>query len=223
MQNNEHQDYQIKDGVKYWSPTACLKIVHAEDLEFLRGKLGNHAWKELMLETSSIGTILHDRALEIFKAKGFFMYPSDGQYFDALDPMTRNLSDWMCENVLDIKHVEETFFCEELKTVGRIDGLYLLKGKKGYDLGDIKTGTTRSYKECMQLACYKQSLKENGIEVNDRIIIECKRPKKNQVTGEYESKAPKVKAIKIKTNYKTDLLNFRYAKSLYLAMLNNKI
>jgi hypothetical protein len=222
MKNNEHQDFKIKYGKKYWSTTTCLKSVNKENLNFLRGKMGNYEWNLLLEETANIGTILHDLSLDIWKSKGFYMYPSSGEYYNALDPMTRNMADWMCENVVDMMHVEESFFCEETKTCSRIDGVYLLKGKQGYDLCDIKTGTSRSYTEAMQLANYKCTLKENGIKVNDRIIIECKRPKKNSVTGEYESKAPKVKAIKILTNYKTDLLNFQYAKALYLAMLNNK-
>ena len=204
---SDHKDYHIKDGEKHWSVTTCLGIINRPELNQLRGFKGNIEMDRIMNEAGEYGLYLHDRAKDIIKANGFYMTHSP----DAIQKLLINkFSAWACEHLLKIKHFEKRFFSTKHKYCGRIDGLYLLKGKKGFDLCDIKTGTSRHYVEALQLAAYKNMLVENGVEVNDRIIIECKR-----------DDSP-VKAIKINSNYKTDLYNFLYAKALYLAVRNNK-
>lgn len=204
---SDHKDYHIKNGTRFWSVTTCLGIINRPELNKLRGAKGNKEMDWIMNEARDYGLYLHDKAKDIIKSNGFYVSDS---VFPIEKLLVNKFSAWACENIIKIKHIEKRFFSKEHKFCGRIDGLYLLKGKKGYDLCDIKTGTSRHYVEALQLAAYKSMLIESGVEVNDRIVIECKR-----------DESP-VKAIRINTNYKTDLYNFLYAKALYLAVRNNK-
>ena len=205
---SDHKDFQLKDGVKYWSVTTCLGVINNPELNKFRGHMGNSEADNIMNEAADIGNHLHGEAKNIFRSKGFYIQKTDHE-------IKRHVCDkfvtFACENILDIKYFEKRFYSEKYKYCGSIDGIYLLKGKKGYDICDIKPKRTNRILKILtawQLAAYKNLCIENGIEVNDRMIIEYTRTDDKPI-----------KAVKVTSNYKTDFYNFLTAKSNYLALL----
>lgn len=208
MNDNEHKDFHLKDGVKHWTVTTCLDVINNPELNKFRGFKGNYEADKIMNETGDIGNFLHGEAKKIIKSNGFYTP-------DTTHPIKKfvveKFNTFAMNEILDIKHFEERFFSMKYKYCGRIDGMYLLKGKSGFDLCDIKPKRTNRILKILtawQLAAYKNLLIEKGIKVNDRVVIEYTR---NDNTP--------VKAIKVLSNYKTDFYNFLTAKSNYLALL----
>ena len=200
---NDHQDFQIKDGKKYWSVTTCLSIINKPEYNKQRGFLGNDRMNILLDETAKIGTLFHEAAKKIVEEKGFYLEVPKGLEHHYI--MIEEFEKWSLENIVEVFPHPGRLYSDKHLYCGTLDDLYLLKGRKGFDLTDIKTGEKRSYVEAMQLAAYKNLCIENKIITpNNRLILQCTRDGKP------------VKPIKIETNWKSDFYSFLYAKDLYL-------
>jgi hypothetical protein len=202
-----YQDCHVKGGIKFWSVTTVLSVIDKPSLNHMRGFMGNEEFERMMFDTAESGKHLHSVAKNIIDSNGFHIPDNDNELYNDLEIKFGRRA---TENVKKIKHFEKRLFSEKHHYCGRIDGVYLLEGKKDFDICDIKTGSKRNILEAWQLAAYKNLCIENGIRVKDRVVIECKRDNSE------------CRAIKINSDYKNDLNNFLFAKHLYLQIRLNK-
>lgn len=204
----KHQDFTIRKGKSYISVTTALKIIHNEKLEKARDYLGDEEMDYYMEKGSANGTSFHEYSALIDNGKH-----KDIDFNSIPEPvksMVDNFEVWKMNNVIKIFHVEKKFYSDKFLYCGTPDRVYQLVNQSTYDLIDFKTGKNLDLKKIRwQLSGYKEMLKENGIEVVNRIILHI-RPEKIKVI------------ILDPRDHVSDFQSFLYSKEMYIRYNVNK-
>jgi len=198
-----HEDFKIRDGIRFDSVTTSLGIIRKPSLEEWRGNVGNKMADETLKTAGIFGDEIHEYVNMINNGNG---YEID---IKKLEPRKAFLvswfKDWFFENVQEVIYSEKEVFSEKHRYFGHLDSIYLLKNKKKPDIIDIKTGSILDKSVRWQTSAYLEAAKEDlDINIDNRIIIWL--PRKNK----------KCQAIYLdKSTHEIDFLGFIHAKESY--------
>ncbi len=159
--------YIIK-GQEYVRVTEVMSVIRKKELEVWRGNIGNEEADRILLEAQDTGTRVHLACEEILKGitTGFDIRIRDLDLQGIEIKMVENFQGWVNRNVKGVILLEEVVFSEKFRYAGRLDALVFLRDGKEV-LIDIKT-TGAIYDEvALQLAAYKEALKEMEIVGDD--------------------------------------------------------
>lgn len=88
---------------------------------------------------------------------------------------------WFDSNVIKVISTEQRMFCEDLMLQGQSDLIAQVKGHSGLTLIDIKTSCKPSKTWSLQTAAYQALCRSNGIQIDDRLVVQVKKDSSSQV------------------------------------------
>jgi hypothetical protein len=154
-----------KDMTDYPRVTDILSIINSEELNYLRGRLGNEGFEEMMNQKGDLGTSTHQDCYLV--NRGLAPCP-DARTKAMVEAYQR----WFVTCVSKVIASEIPLKCDKYKfqTAG-VDIICILKGEKTASVLDIKTGVILP-KFGLQTAAYKHLAKENGFKTRKRGIVD---------------------------------------------------
>ncbi|MGB9791314.1 MAG: PD-(D/E)XK nuclease family protein [Thermacetogeniaceae bacterium] len=159
----------IVDNEIYWSVTSIVSVVRKPGLERWRGEIGNVAADRVAEEAAQLGSTIHDwcaKINETFNSQGRI----DPQRYIHVPPVVFQYIVWLNKAVTEVKLWESVVVSRTYRYAGRLDLVAKLAGDKTYSVIDIKTSKQVWPEYGMQLAAYRQALKEQGI-IADRLLV----------------------------------------------------
>lgn len=144
------------DGDQYVSVTTALSVIRKKQVEDWRGRIGNEAADQIMIEAAGIGSEFHDLSAEVDREHAVAI---PAEYVPMVDAWQR----WKKGVVEEVIFIEEVCHSKRYRFAGRFDRLFKLKGDNCYTVGDIKTSNVIVPEMGLQLGGYGLALKEMGI------------------------------------------------------------
>jgi hypothetical protein len=157
-----------KEGVLYPRVTHVLSSLGKPGLDRWRGRLGNYEADKVANEARDLGTAFHAVAAEI--GRGAHMqrgWQPPGEFRE----MAFAYIDWLHEYIQEVVQVEFTTYSEDPRYGGTLDMLGILRGDSRPSIIDVKTSKSPSSDWPLQLAAYRKSVRDSGVDVDKRVII----------------------------------------------------
>lgn len=165
----DQEKYIVKNGIDYIRSSTALSIIDKPSLNNWRGQVGNHEANSVLEKSIIRGNAIHDCNEMIAKGEGLEIDLENELAY--IKNEVEAFKYWFFENVQEVICIEKRYFSKKYLYTGKPDLVAVLKGRKIPDLIDYKSG--RKLDKTMDYAqsSYKELLKENGVIVNNRIIL----------------------------------------------------
>lgn len=166
----DKKGFYTRNGKKYISVTTALSIINKPALNNWGAAVGKDRAEEISKAGRDFGKQFHSLCELIDKGEGWSIK------LDTLPGAMRELvvqfRDWFYGNVEEVILTEQEVYSDKFLYAGRLDRVYKMKGQKGLNILDVKTGNFLDKTDHWQLAAYKHALKEDkGLDTMNRIIL----------------------------------------------------